>query len=153
MNSFWNILVFNCLWEYARVHAQLGLTLCDPMDCSPPGSPVYRISQVRIPEWVAIHFLLQGIFLTQGSNPSLLCLLHCRQMLYRWAMRVGVVDLGDAKLKLKSGELSWDLQALANSYWNWEETWWVKGMSAALRDQHKDDHPAKKAPEGHPEMW
>ena len=29
------------------------------------------------------HFLLQGIFLTQGSNPSLLCLLHCRQILYR----------------------------------------------------------------------
>ena len=27
-------------------------------------------------------FLLQGIFPTQGSNPSLLCLLHCRQILY-----------------------------------------------------------------------
>ena len=26
------------------------------------------------------HFLLQGIFLTQGSNPDLLGLLHCRQM-------------------------------------------------------------------------
>ena len=25
---------------------------------------------------VGCHFLLQGIFLTQGSNPSLLCLLH-----------------------------------------------------------------------------
>ena len=28
----------------------------------------------------ACHFLLQGIFLTQGSNPGLV---HCRQMLYR----------------------------------------------------------------------
>ena len=28
------------------------------------------------------HFLLQGIFLTQGSNP---CLLHCRQILYQQA--------------------------------------------------------------------
>ena len=28
------------------------------------------------------HFLLQGIFPTQGSNPHLLCLLHCRQILY-----------------------------------------------------------------------
>ena len=29
--------------------------------------------------------LLQGIFLTQGSDSSLLCLLHCRQILYCWA--------------------------------------------------------------------
>ena len=28
------------------------------------------------------HFLLQGIFLTQGSNPHLQCLLHCRNILY-----------------------------------------------------------------------
>ena len=34
--------------------AQLSLTLCDPMDCSPPGSYVHRIFQARILEWVAI---------------------------------------------------------------------------------------------------
>ena len=32
------------------------LTLCDPMDCSPPGSSVHGISQVRLLEWVAISF-------------------------------------------------------------------------------------------------
>ena len=32
------------------------LTLCDPMDCSPPGSSVHRILQARILEWVAIPF-------------------------------------------------------------------------------------------------
>ena len=48
------------------------LTLCDPMDCSPPGSSVHGISQARILEWVAIFFF-QGIFPTQGSNS---CLLH-----------------------------------------------------------------------------
>ena len=31
-------------------------TLCDPMDCSPPGSSVHGISQARILEWVAISF-------------------------------------------------------------------------------------------------
>ena len=36
--------------------AQLGPTLCDPMDCSPPGSSVYGILQARILEWVAIPF-------------------------------------------------------------------------------------------------
>ena len=30
------------------------LTLCDPMDCSPPGSSVHVILQARILEWVAI---------------------------------------------------------------------------------------------------
>ena len=32
------------------------LTLCDPIDGSPPGSPVPRILQARILEWVAISF-------------------------------------------------------------------------------------------------
>ena len=31
-------------------------TLCDPMDCSPPGSSVHEILQARILEWVAISF-------------------------------------------------------------------------------------------------
>ena len=31
-------------------------TLCDPMDCSPPGSSVHGILQARILEWVAIPF-------------------------------------------------------------------------------------------------
>ena len=29
-------------------------TLCDPMDCSPPGSSVHGILQARILEWVAM---------------------------------------------------------------------------------------------------
>ena len=36
--------------------AQLCPTLCDPMDCSLPGSSVHGISQARILEWVAISF-------------------------------------------------------------------------------------------------
>ena len=31
---------------------------------------------------VDCHFLLQGVFPTQGFNSCLLCLLHCRQILY-----------------------------------------------------------------------
>ena len=31
-------------------------TLCDPIDGSPPGSPVSEILQARILEWVAISF-------------------------------------------------------------------------------------------------
>ena len=36
--------------------AQSCPTLCDPMDCSPSGSSVYRILQARILEWVASSF-------------------------------------------------------------------------------------------------
>ena len=36
--------------------AQLCLTLCDTMDCSPSGSSVDEILQARILEWVAISF-------------------------------------------------------------------------------------------------
>ena len=53
--------------------AQLHPTLCDPMDCSPPGSPVHGISQARILKRVAISFS-RGIFPTQGLNPGLLVL-------------------------------------------------------------------------------
>ena len=35
---------------------QLCPTLCDPMDGSPPGSPVPGILQARTLEWVAISF-------------------------------------------------------------------------------------------------
>ena len=36
------------------LHAQLCPILCNPVDCSPPGSSVHRIFQARILEWVTI---------------------------------------------------------------------------------------------------
>ena len=54
---------------------QLCLTLCDPMDCTPPGSSVHGDSPGKNTE-VGCHALLQGIFLTQELNQGLL---HCRQ--------------------------------------------------------------------------
>ena len=41
--------------EWSEV-AQLCLTLCDPMDCSLPGSPVHGIFQAIVLEWIAISF-------------------------------------------------------------------------------------------------
>ena len=66
------------VWPSLRVSvAQLCLTLCDPMDCSPPGSSVHFPDKST---GVGCYFLFQGIFPNQGSNPSLL---HCSQTLYR----------------------------------------------------------------------
>ena len=36
--------------------AQSGLTLCDPMDCSLPGSSIHGIFQARVLEWGAVAF-------------------------------------------------------------------------------------------------
>ena len=50
-------------------------TLCDPMDYSLPGPSVHGDSPDKN-TGVGCNALLQGIFLTQGLNPGLLCLLH-----------------------------------------------------------------------------
>ena len=62
--------------------AQLCGILCDPMDCSPPGSSVHGISQSRILEWLAIPS-------SRGScqprtEPASLRPLHCKWILYSW---------------------------------------------------------------------
>ena len=52
-----NVLLLKMCFIGTRAHAkspQSSLTLCDPMDCSPPGSSVHGILQARTLEWVAI---------------------------------------------------------------------------------------------------
>ena len=58
--------------------AQSCLTLCDTMDCSPPGSSVHGDSPGKN-TGVGCHAFLQGIFPTQRSNTGLP---HCRWILY-----------------------------------------------------------------------
>ena len=53
-------------------------TLCDPLDCSPPGTSVHGDSLGKN-TGVSCHVLLQGIFPIQGLNPGLL---HCRWIFY-----------------------------------------------------------------------
>ena len=80
----------NCIhlqcWPKVKVQmlvTQSCLTFCDPMDCGLPGYSVHGTLQARILEWVAI-FLLQGIFLIQGSNPDL-----CVSCMGRWILYHG----------------------------------------------------------------
>ena len=55
----------------ALSHSVLSDALCDPLDCSPPGSSVHGVIPARILEWAAISSS-RGIFPTQGLNLSLL---------------------------------------------------------------------------------
>ena len=43
-----------CIHVMKSEVAQTCPTLCDPVDCSPPGSSIHGILQARILEWVAI---------------------------------------------------------------------------------------------------
>ena len=61
------------------MRAHLCLTLCNPMDCSPPGFSVHGDSPDKSTV-VCCHALLQGVFPTQGF---ILGLLHCKWVLYR----------------------------------------------------------------------
>ena len=49
--------------------------LCNPVDCSPPGSSVHGISQARILQWVVISFS-RGPSWPSWSNLCLLSLVH-----------------------------------------------------------------------------
>ena len=63
--------------------AQLCLTLCDCMDCSPPSSTVHGILQARILEWVAIPFS------KRSSRPRDETQVFCigRRIPYCWAIQ------------------------------------------------------------------
>ena len=63
--------------------AQSCQTLCDPMDCSPPGSSVQGISQARTLERVAISFSRGSSWNWDRTHVS--C--RGRQILYHWATR------------------------------------------------------------------
>ena len=64
--------------------AHLCLTLCDPMDCSLPGSSVHVISQARILEWVAILFS-RGSFWPRDWTRFSFISCFGRWILYQWA--------------------------------------------------------------------
>ena len=68
--------VSNIIWWFSRSVLSMSLR---PMDCSLPGSSSHGIFPGKN-TGVGCHFLLQGIFPTQGLNPGLL---HCGQILHR----------------------------------------------------------------------
>ena len=89
------------------VLTQLYLTLCNPMDCSLPGSSVHGIFQARILEWVAISC-------SRGSSGSLRDRTHTssisyisRQLLYHGAIWEAIITpLSTMKLLLCASESS-----------------------------------------------
>ena len=56
------------------MHVQPHPTLCDPMDCSPPGSSVQGILRARILEWAAVSF--STVSSQSRDRIHVSCLLH-----------------------------------------------------------------------------
>ena len=77
-------IIYTGVCVYAYVCSVTHLSLCDPIDCSPPGSSVHGILQARILEGVAISS-------SRGSSwprdQNCISCVSCigRQTLYHWA--------------------------------------------------------------------
>ena len=79
-------------------------TLCNPMDCSPPGSSVHGILQARILQWVAVSF-------SRGPgerlpSPSLSKHLHSWPQSFLCKIMIGIILLLFSRGKIKSFHLS-----------------------------------------------
>ena len=72
-------------------------TLCDPIDCSPPGSSPYGISKARILEWVSIPF-------SRGSSQPRIkpCLLHWQAYSFLLSHQGSPVDIMEEEIKKQS---------------------------------------------------
>ena len=91
------ICLFYCIVQVC-IHTHSYLSLWGPVHHSPPGPFVHGIFSGKN-TGVGCHFLLKGIFLTQGSNPRLLELL---QLLHWQAGSLPCATLEDIKCILKS---------------------------------------------------
>ena len=80
---------FRCTEQWFSLIAWSCLILCEPMDCSLPGSSVHGILQARIPQWFAIPL--------NGKSPWMANRIHIswigRQSLYSWAIREAPLSL------------------------------------------------------------
>ena len=90
--------MYVCLYICVSVKLlQLCPTLCNPIDCSLPGSSVYGILQARILEWVAMSS-------SKGLSSLFLCLMHWQvgffhhychlgSHIYTHSQRINIINL------------------------------------------------------------
>ena len=101
---------------------QLCLTVCDPIDVSPPGSPVPGILQARTLEWVAISFFNAWKWKVKVKSLS-----HVRHLATPWtAPHQALLSMGFSRQEYWSGVPlpSPNLVEMENlcketSLWNW----------------------------------
>ena len=123
--------------------AQLCPTLCDPVDCSPPGSSVHGILQARILKWVAISFFRGSSRLRDQTQVS-----HVAgRRFILWATREGLANADCMWLSVKGhqsthrwaafckeGHQSWSFRSVqfSHSVVSDSATPWVAARQASL---------------------
>ena len=113
MKTFQSTFLQSMLW----LVAQLCPALCNPEDCSPPGCSVHGNSPGKNTR-VGCHSLLQGIFPTQRSNPSLL---QCRQILDQGAAGKTLSERSQMQKTTRNRiPIIWNVQ---NKQIHWDREW------------------------------
>jgi len=107
-NSLKRILKWYFYWYFQHMSmcvlvAQSCLTLCNPMDCSPPGSSVHGILQARILEWVAIPFSRGSSWSRDWTQVS--CIIG--RLFTIWATREAMSMWGQNFIFLKQKHINW----------------------------------------------
>ena len=119
-------------------------TLCDPMDTR----LLHPWGFLGKSTGVGCHFLLQGIFPTKGSDPSLP---HCRQMLYRLSYQGNPWQLfydGQGSLACCS---PWGRKELDMTDWlNWTDYFMIAVPAKSLQSCLTLHNPIDSSPPGSP---
>ena len=92
-------------------------TLCDTMNCSPPGFSVHIIFQTRILEWIAIPFF-RGSSQTRGGT------LQCRQILYHLSYQGRPMHISNWKKPIWKSYILHDFNCM---------TFWEKKILEAVK--------------------
>ena len=84
---FLSQVTLDCVFQDKACYKSLQsfLTLCDPVDHSPPGSPIHGISQARITEWVVISSSRRSSSSRDQTHVSCVSCIG-RWILFHWAL-------------------------------------------------------------------
>ena len=101
------------------------MTLCDPRDCSPPGSSVHGILQARILEWVAVSFSRGSSWPRDWTQDSYVSWTG-RQVLYHWYHLGSPQEASKAESKsVTRAGISWRLVQ--------SHVWWLGGNDSKIK--------------------
>ena len=130
-------LIYRTLFCIA--HTQLFMTLCAPMNCSTLGISVHGSFPSKNTA-MGCHFLLQGIFPTQGLNPHLFHLLHWQAEslpLSPPGKPLSLVHTSEDGTGLPTHMGQWWTVIIGSRLWYWQEAGFVAGCVSYMETQRE----------------
>ena len=120
----------HCESESESEVAQSCLNLCNPVDCSPPGSCVHGVLQARILEWIAISFSRGSSWPRNRTQVSCITgrcfnLWATRELSLHFTLKASDVTIENVHLTLICGIIPCTFTS-----------WWLIGM-CDMNDKHR----------------